>query len=143
MNRHSVIPFIEGLYNNRNNISFIRIAVKDDRFKFDELSNKCDSELERNVLQSIYKSKLRLADDIHKTFYYGDIPKVNADLFYKDTSKGICIFVDGPDHDRESIIKDDNQKRRWLKSSGYRVLSVSYKEEPEFGEFLKILEQIL
>ena len=143
MNRHSVIPFIEELYRNRNNISFTRIAAKDDRIKFDALSNKCDSELERNVLHLIYKSKIRLPDDIHKTFYDGDIPKVNADFFYKDSNKGICVFVDGSDHDRESIIKDDNQKRRWLKSMGYRVLSVSYKEEPEFGEFLKILEQIL
>jgi len=114
MNRHSVIQFIEGLYSNRNNIFFIRSAVKDNRIKIDELSNKYGSELERNVLHLIYKSKLRLPDNIHKTFYDGDIPKVKANFFYKDTNKGICIFVYGPDQERESIIKDDNQKRRWL-----------------------------
>jgi len=42
---------------------------------------------------------------------------------------GWCImFVDGPPHDKDYKMKDDEQKRNELRKLGYRVFAISYND---------------
>lgn len=73
--------------------------------------------------------------------YDNDRTVVKPDFFYNDTgSRGLCVFVDGPDHEKESAIKEDGEKRRWLKVNGYRYIVFNYKNAPDFDEELKDLK---
>ena len=93
------------------------------------------------MIEAIFKAGIRLPDEVQKQIYDNDIPIVKPDFFYKDPgSKGICVFVDGPDHERESIRLDDKKKRRWLKANGYRTIIFSYKNASSFDVELKDLK---
>ncbi len=71
-------------------------------------------------------------------------PVVKPDFFYIDIgSKGLCVFVDGPDHEKESVIKDDDEKRRWLKANGYRYIVFDYKNAPDFKDKIKQLREMI
>ncbi len=39
----------------------------------------------------------------------------------------ICVFINGPDHDKDYVKVDDEKKRMKLKKLGYRVLSVHHE----------------
>jgi hypothetical protein len=38
------------------------------------------------------------------------------------------MFVDGPPHDKDYKMKDDEQKRNELRKLGYRVFAISYND---------------
>ena len=74
-----------------------------------------------------------MPNEAQKQIYDNDAPVVKPDFFYEELgSKGLCVFVDGPDHDNESTKKEDETKRKWLKANGYRFIVFSYKNAPDF-----------
>lgn len=50
--------------------------------KLEELKNKCDSELEKKVLDRIFNLKLPLPDEAQKTHFDEDAPIAKADFYY-------------------------------------------------------------
>lgn len=94
--------------------------------RFSELEKKCDSGFEIQVLHEIKKRGYRLPDEAQKVIHEGDEPITIADFFYKPNR---CIFVDGPDHEKDYVKHADTRKRKRIKSLGYRVLVIKTLED--------------
>ncbi len=104
--------------------------------RLNNLKNKCDSELEKDVLDAIVKLKLPLPDKAQETFYLDGAPIAKADFFY---SPNKYIFVDGPPHTPENIREEDKIKREKLGSKGNIVIELNfidgkYKNNPSLIE---------
>ncbi len=84
-----------------------------------------DSELERKFLDQLYSTRHRLPDEVRK--YLPEIP-CEADFFY---APNVCIFCDGPVHDRPDVQKKDREIRMRLKEKGYRVIVIRYDRDLE------------
>ncbi|MHA1684752.1 MAG: DEAD/DEAH box helicase [Promethearchaeota archaeon] len=83
----------------------------DDEKKLEFLKSKCDSELEKMVLDEIVRQKLPLPDKAQEIFFEGDIPIAKADFYYDKGSYGVYVFVDGPPHIYKNVKKSDKGKR--------------------------------
>jgi superfamily II DNA/RNA helicase len=141
LDRNLALPYLKELYDKRKELVFIPVNVANNEEKLESLKEKCDTNLEKEVLDAIYKSGLKLPDDAQKVVYDGNNPVVKPDFFYESLgSKGLCVFVDGPDHEKESVIKEDETKRRWLKANGYRYIIFNYKNSPNFKDEIKDLK---
>jgi len=141
LDRKVILPYLIKMYDNKQNLEFIKVNNNENPKRLDELKIKCDSKLEKDILDLIYKSGIKLPDDVQKIIYDGDAPKVKPDFFYEDLgSKGLCIFVDGPVHEKESAQQEDSEKRKWLKGNGYRVFVFDYKSAPEFKDEIEELK---
>jgi len=139
-----VLPYVKDLYDNKKDLVFSSINVVDDERKLKELRDRCQTGLEKEVLGAIYKAGIKLPDESQKVIYDNDNPVVKPDFFYHETgSKGLCVFADGPDHERESVMQEDSTKRKWLKANGYRLINFDYKNAPEFKDEIKDLEERL
>ena len=140
LDRNEVLPYLKDLYDNRENLSFGAGESTDIKKQLDDLKKKCQTNLERQVLDAIFKAGLRLPDVLQKVIYEGDAPVVKPDFFYEEQgSKGLCVFADGPDHEKESVIKEDAEKRQWLRKNGYRYIVFTYKNAPAFSEEIQDL----
>jgi len=93
---------------------------------FSELEQKSESGFERQVLHEIKKRDYRLPDEAQKVISEGDEPITIADFFYKPN---ICVFVDGPDHEKDYVAHADARKRKRIKSLGYRVMVINTIED--------------
>jgi very-short-patch-repair endonuclease len=122
LDRTLVLPWLQDL-----KALTIEPVVSESRF--DALTAKCESELERQVLRAIRDRELRLPDEAQQTIYDGDVPLAIADFFYEPK---VVVFVDGSPHHRDYVLEADDRKRRRLKALGYRVVVVT-AEEPEKG----------
>lgn len=111
----------------------------DDRFE--ELLSTCESALERKVLEAIYRAGLPLPDGGQEVIADGDEMIARPDFIYRSGGHSIAIFVDGPDHKRETIERDDVQKRDRLDLMGYSVFSISYRDSLE--ERIRTLSELL
>ena len=141
LDRKVILPYLKKMFDNRQNLEFIKVNNNENPKRLDELKIKCDSKLEKDILDLIYKSGIKLPDDVQKVIYDGDAPKVKLDFFYEDLgSKGLCIFVDGPVHEEESTKQEDEDKRRWLKKNGYRVFVIDYKNAPDYQKEIEELK---
>ena len=109
--------------------------------RFEELLSTCESALERNVLEAIYKAGLPLPDGGQEVIAEGDEMIARPDFIYRRGGHSIAIFVDGPDHERETIKRDDMQKRGRLDLMGYTVLSIGYRDSLE--ECIRSLTELL
>ena len=109
--------------------------------RFEELLSTCESALERNVLEAIYKAGLPLPDGGQEVIAEGDEMIARPDFIYRRGGHSIAIFVDGPDHERETIKRDDMQKRGRLDLMGYTVLSIGYRGSLE--ECIRSLTELL
>ena len=85
------------------------------------LYKQTESTLEKDVLKEIKKNGFRLPDEAQKIISEGDEPIVSVDLFYKPN---ICVFINGPAHQKDYVEFADKRKRRRLKNLGYRVISI-------------------
>lgn len=99
------------------------------------LLEKCDSELEKNVLHEIHKQGLSLPTDGQKTYYFQDRPITSADFYYEPDT---YVFVDGPPHEEEHQQKEDRSKREILESHGKIVIVLDFSD----GEYRKKPELI-
>ena len=97
----------------------IRTGSSIDRFS--ELKTKCESGFERQMLHEITNRDYRLPDEAQKSISEGDEPITIADFFYKPN---VCVFVDGPDHEKDYVAHADARKRKRIKSLGYRVIVI-------------------
>ena len=143
LDRNSIISFIKNIYNNKERIKFDVIYKENNQKRFDDLESQCESKDEKDVLMLIHSSHLPIPDEAQKTIYDGDVPIVELDFFYHQGTKGICIFVDGTDHEKDYVIKDDQKKRDWLKQRGYRIVVFDYKDKPEYKKAMSKLKSMI
>jgi ribosomal protein S27E len=128
-NRHTVKDFLLGL----SNLTTIK-SSQNDHVMFDEFMHQADSDLEKLVLSLLKEQKIKLPVELHKIVLKDGEPVAEADLFYDPK---ICVFIDGPDHDKEYIKLDDSRKRSKLKQLGYKVLAIHYSAVQEGIDGLK------
>ena len=112
-----------------------KVSELDPGEKLKNLKEKCDSELEKKVLDEILQQKLPLPDEAQKLFTDNDIPIATADFYYKQVRNEIYIFVDGPPHASDHVQKEDKEKRNKLESKGFSVIQLDfidgkYRQEP-------------
>ncbi|MEW6301579.1 MAG: Zn-binding domain-containing protein, partial [Thermodesulfobacteriota bacterium] len=83
------------------------------------------SELERRLVDHLYRTKRRLPDDAQRKLAdYQAIP----DFFYEPN---VCVFCDGVVHDEPPQREKDRVVRQELKELGYRVIAIRYDEDLE------------
>jgi len=116
LNRSLIKGTLEQLRN-----SSIEIEEKNDEEKFAYLLEKCESDFERKVLKNIAERNLPLPTEAQYTVWEKDEPIARVDFYYKPN---ICVFVDGPVHEKDYIRHSDKLKRKRLKALGYRVISI-------------------
>ena len=81
------------------------------------------SSFERAFLDYLYKNQLRFPDHAQHTPAFG-IP-VQPDFYYeREGIPGICIFIDGPQHDDQDQAGRDRAVREALKDQGFRVVAI-------------------
>ena len=142
LDRNLALPYLKELYDKRKELVFMPVNVVSNEGKLESLKEKCDTNLEKEVLDAIYKSGLKLPDDAQIVICDGDNPVVKPDFLYESLgSKGLCVFVDGPDHEKKSVKKEDETKRRWLKANGYRYIIFDYKNSPDFEDEIQDLKE--
>lgn len=94
-----IIPLVKEIKNsNLSKVSFDKSFNIKKRIK--ELKEKCDSNLEKQVLDEIIKQKIRLPDEAQKLYTENDVPITKADFFYNPDT---YLFVDGPPHTPENV----------------------------------------
>jgi hypothetical protein len=128
-------------YNQRDHKYFDRSAVKefllemsqinalhssfDQNVKYDEYLKTDLTSLEREVLIKLKEQNARIPSGIHKVISKDGELIAEADFYYEPK---ICVFIDGPDHDKDYVKADDEKKRMKLKKLGYKVLSVHHAD---------------
>ncbi|KKK79486.1 hypothetical protein LCGC14_2833020, partial [marine sediment metagenome] len=124
LNRKIVLPLIKLLKSCKlEGIS--EVSELDLREKLKNLKEKCDSELEKMVLDEIVKQKIRLPDKAQKLFSENDIPMTKADFFYNPNT---YLFVDGPPHLPDNVQSEDRAKRDKIESKGFTVIELDFKD---------------
>ena len=83
------------------------------------------SPLERKFLDFLFQQHLKLPDRAqHRPA--PDIP-VQPDFYYERGGlPGVCVFVDGPEHDEPAQARSDREVRYELEDRGYRLIVVRY-----------------
>jgi hypothetical protein len=128
LNRKLVLPLLEILNLAEVVSGFVDPSGKS---RFNELMDACDSEFEKAVLQKISDFGLPLPTNTQKTISKGDVPIAKPDFEYREDGISLLIFVDGPDHDKESVKHNDEMKRAQLDLMGYNVFVVRHDEDLE------------
>ena len=102
---------------------------------FDVYMKQVVSSLEKTVWCLLNEQGIKLPVAMHKIVSKDGEPIAEADLYYQPK---ICVFIDGPDHDKEHVKLDDERKRSKLKKLGYKVVVVHHADIPKGIELLKI-----
>lgn len=122
LDRNLVLPVLRKL----EKVEITKRVSQSSGNRLDELLKKCESEFERSVLLKMVDVKLPLPDEAQYIVYDGDRRVAKPDFFYR--SRNIAVFVDGPPHDKDYKMKDDEQKRNELRKLGYRVFAISHND---------------
>ena len=72
---------------------------------------------------------------MHKIISKDGEPIAEADLYYDPKT---CVFIDGPDHDKDYVKEDDERKRSKLKKLGYKIIQIHYENINQGLEALKL-----
>jgi hypothetical protein len=125
--RNLVIPWLRAT----QSMSLESIASEGDQEQFKTLLEICESQLEREVLETVWNEGLQLPDAAQKTIYDDDEPVVEADFYFEADGRAqpVVVFVDGPVHEKEHIEQADKKKRRRLLRMNHRYVSISDPEE--------------
>ena len=107
---------------------------QDDNVMFDIYMHQAVSSLEKTILRLTKEHGIKLPVEMHKVVSKDGEPIAEADLYYEPK---ICVFIDGPDHDKEHIILDDERKRNKLKKLGYKVVVVHHLDIPKGIELIQ------
>ena len=93
---------------------------------FDYLIKKCDSNLEREWIELIFRHKLKLPTDAQKV-----IEKCSAkpDFSYLTNDLAAAIYVDEPPHDFPDRQVRDKVSEDCLSNYGYKVIRFNYKDD--------------
>lgn len=118
LDRNLILPLLGTL----GNAEVIPSGVVDTDERFHELLEKCQSSFEKEILELIRERKIPLPDESQFTISdeHG-IPIASADFYYIPK---IVVFIDGSPHYKDYVADADEQKRKWLKSMGYRLLVI-------------------
>jgi hypothetical protein len=122
LDRHKVRDFLFSL--SRSDIAPITNGPTYDE-QYRRLSGLIDpgSSFERAFLDYLYKNGLRLPDHAQHTPADGIL--VQPDFYYeRDGIPGVCIFIDGPQHDEPVEVERDRTVRESLKDQGFRVVAI-------------------
>ena len=83
------------------------------------------SSLEREFLRAVRDHQLRLPDGA-QNFPTCKV-HVQPDFYYERENRlGVCVFIDGPHHDRPEQQKTDHNTRNELRELGFRVITIRY-----------------
>jgi len=96
--------------------------------EYNDLLEKCESELEEKFLKLVKSSGLRLPDEAQYLIQDDGVPVAKPDFVYTNNGFHVAVFVDGPDHDKESVKHDDKEKRQMLDMLGWRVFVIRYDD---------------
>lgn len=129
--RNLILPILSKF----RNIKITRIPEIKDEERLQALLLKCDSQFEKETLYQIANKGLPIPDEVQKIIHDGDRPIAKVDFYYKD--KNAVVFVDGEVHDKDYVTKDDDIKRNELRSLGYRIFLIHYKDPFEGLEKLE------
>lgn len=130
-------------YNQRYHGSFDRALVRGillDMASFDDIQTTSGGDgqmeiflddptitgLEESILLAIKQLQLPVPDKMHEVVQCDGAPTAEADFYY--SAKKLCVFADGPDHDKDHIKADDERKRKKLKLCGYRIVVIRYDD---------------
>lgn len=121
LDRHLALDWIESL----GEFEIVEEEVFD-QAHFDNLMRQSTYESEKAVLKDIKKRQMRLPDEAQKIIYDNEgNPIASADFFY---APKLLIFVDGSVHHLDYVNAGDEQKRRTLRSLGYRMVVINVEE---------------
>jgi ribosomal protein L37AE/L43A len=81
------------------------------------------TDLEREVLKRMRARGITDPDAFHKVIHHEGSPVAEADFYY---DAHVCVFVDGPDHDKEHVRLKDDRQRQQLKLLNYRVFQIHH-----------------
>lgn len=112
----------------------IKPEAKREEEKLRYLIGKCESKLEKEVLRRIAQERLPLPTDAQYTVWEKDEPISRVDFYYEPN---VCVFVDGPAHEKDYVKHSDRLKRKRLKALGYRVISI--KDSKDVPKLRKII----
>jgi len=126
LDRQLVLPLLRSLLTAE--VSTIPDRSPSAKEQFEELLSTCESSFEKVVLRAIYEAGLPLPDSGQRVIAEGDELIARPDFTYQRNGHSIVIFVDGPDHDRESLRRDDANKRDRLDLMGYTVFSINHRD---------------
>jgi len=127
LDRKLVLPFLRSFKKVSITLLGSEDETKDQRLQ--RLMQACESSLEKRVLKKIHEEGLPLPDEAQHVIYAGDKPVAKPDFYY--SAQKIAVFVDGPDHDKDYVKADDEQKRNELRSLGYRIAVVHHVSIPQ------------
>ena len=99
-----------------------RAILREEHFK--HLLNTADSQLERDWLDFIEKSKLRLPTQAQKLI---EGCNTRPDFVYGD--QAVAVYVDGPPHDYPERAARDSQQVECMEDLGWTVLRFNYKDD--------------
>jgi len=88
---------------------------------------------EAEVVQALYDGRYTLPDRAQ----YRPVPNVyaEADFYYERSGRpGVCVFLDGPQHDEPTRRIRDAEGRELLADFGYRIIVLRY-DQPWFIQF--------
>jgi hypothetical protein len=94
---------------------------------YEDLLNQLDpaSTFEREVLDTLYRGGYRLPD--YGQYRPTDEVYVQVDFFYERQGRpGVCVFVDGPDHDQPEQSERDRGIRAELHDLGFRIVAIRH-----------------
>jgi very-short-patch-repair endonuclease len=123
LNRQSFLPWLKALEG-----AALSVEISREGSNFEELLEKCESDLEQQVLRKIRDRGLRLPDQAQKVIYNKgerDVPITRVDFFYEPN---LAVFVDGPGHEDDDIRAGDRRKEQELRRIGFRFVRIDYKD---------------
>lgn len=137
LNRNLVLPTLKILSGSNVQKNLAPAASTN----YTDLMAKCDSLFEKQFLEAIRSNGLNLPDDAQYPIVVDGIIIAKPDFVYTK-GRSIAVFVDGPDHDKESVKKDDEEKRQTLDFSGWMVFVIRYDDniEEKMRELKRIIE---
>ncbi|MCO6449880.1 MAG: DEAD/DEAH box helicase [Caldilineales bacterium] len=87
---------------------------------FQTLVERCQSNLEKQVLYAIRDAGIPLPEEAQKLIIHEGVPIASADFYYSRT----IVFVDGSPHYQDWVRLDDAGKRQRLRALGLRVIVI-------------------
>jgi hypothetical protein len=123
LNRQSFLPWLKAFEG-----AALSVEISREGSNFEELLEKCESDLEQQVLRKIRDRGLRLPDQAQKVIYNKgerDVPITRVDFFYEPN---LAVFVDGPGHEDDDIRAGDRRKEQELRRIGFRFVRIDYKD---------------
>lgn len=95
---------------------------------YERLWKSCDTGLERQLLEHLRERHLQLPDDSQNR-PANDV-YVQPDFYYeRGGAPGVCVFIDGPDHDAPDQAAKDKEVRDQLADRGFGVLVIRYDRD--------------